>query len=150
MKTLRFEQFLPITLDEAWSFFSSPANLNVITPPEMQFKILSEVPATMHKDLIIRYRIQPMMRIGMRWVTRISDVEHGVFFIDEQIKGPYKLWRHEHRFEAKEGGVLMTDILSYDIGLGPLGWIAGKVWVDKQVKGIFAFRNKKLEDIFGK
>ena len=148
MKTLRFTQTLPISLQEAWSFFASPVNLNLITPPQLQFKIQSEVPERMHKDLIIRYRIQPMMKIPMQWVTRISDIEDHVFFIDEQIKGPYKVWRHEHRFEEAEGGVLMTDTLTYDIGMGPIGWLAGKLWVDRQVEQIFAYRRGKLEQLF--
>jgi len=148
MKTLQFTQWLPVSLDEAWNFFASPANLNLITPPGLKFTILSEVLGMMHKDLVIRYRIQPMMKIGMRWVTRITDIEDHVFFIDEQIKGPYKIWRHEHRFEEKEGGVLMTDTLKYDIGMGPIGWIAGKLWVDQQVRGIFEFRKNKLAEIF--
>lgn len=149
MKQLVFEQFLPVTLEEAWKFFSSPANLNLITPDKLHFKMISEVPAKVHRDLIIKYTIRPMINIPLRWTTRISKVEEGVVFVDEQIEGPYKKWIHEHHFEERDGGVLMTDKLSYDIGWSFLGRLAGWLWVDGQVKEIFRYRMKKLEDIFG-
>jgi|WetSurMetagenome_2_1015567.scaffolds.fasta_scaffold32282_2 ligand-binding SRPBCC domain-containing protein len=148
MKQLEFEQFLPISIEEAWHFFSSPANLNLITPPELKFHILDQLPEEVYKGLIIRYRIQPMLSIPMKWVTEITAVEKNNFFIDEQIQGPYKVWHHEHHFKEVEGGVMMMDKLKYDIGWGFLGSMAGRLWVDKQVQNIFVFRQLKLKELF--
>ena len=150
MKHLEFEQFLPIPIEEAWHFFSSPVNLNLITPPNLKFNILDQLPDEVYKGLIIRYRIEPMLSIPMNWVTEITAVEKNKFFIDEQIKGPYKVWHHEHHFKAEEGGVQMTDKLTYDIGWSLLGWFAGKLWVDQQVRNIFAFREKKLKELYNR
>lgn len=147
-RQLEFKQFLPIPIEKAWHFFSSPANLNLITPPQLKFHILDKLPEEMYRGLVIRYRIQPMLSIPMKWVTEITALEKNKFFIDQQIKGPYKFWQHDHRFKAVEGGVLMTDKLTYNIGWSFLGWIAGKLWVDKQVQNIFAFREKKLKEMF--
>lgn len=148
MKHLTFEQFLPITLDQAWTFFSSPKNLNLITPPEMDFRILDELPEQMYQGMLIRYKIKPMLNIPLDWVTEITVIKGDQFFIDEQRKGPYRIWHHEHHFKVVEGGVLMTDKLYYDIGMGFIGTLAGKLWVDKQVKSIFEFRSNKLIDLF--
>lgn len=148
MKQLVFSQFLPITLEEAWTFFSNPNNLNLITPDKMHFRTINEVPDVMHEGLLIRYKIKPMMQIPMTWVTEIGTVRHKVSFTDRQLKGPYKTWIHEHQFEEKDNGVLMTDRLTYDIGMGFIGRIAGALWVDKKVAEIFEFRKKKLEELF--
>ncbi|MEO6133271.1 MAG: SRPBCC family protein [Saprospiraceae bacterium] len=149
MKELVFEQFMPITLDEAWKFFSTPANLNLITPDKMHFRILSEVPEKMYPGLRIRYKVNPMLNIPMDWTTEIGEIRVNEYFNDIQIKGPYKLWRHQHYFKAVKDGVMMTDRLTYDIGYGILGKLAGKLWVDKQVNEIFAHRRLKLIELFG-
>ena len=148
MKYLEFEQVLPISLEEAWSFFSSPSNLNLITPEDMDFKILDVLPAHIYQGLMIRYKIKPMFNIPLDWITEITEVKDKVYFIDEQRKGPYRTWHHEHHFKEVDGGVLMTDKLSYDIGMSFIGTLAGKLWVDKQVQKIFAYRRKKLSELF--
>ncbi|MDQ3016549.1 MAG: SRPBCC family protein [Bacteroidota bacterium] len=148
MKELLFEQFLPITLETAWTFFSNPGNLNLITPDKMHFTTLTKVPDKMHEGLVIKYKIRPMLQIPINWETHIVSVREMESFSDMQMKGPYKVWIHQHNFKTVEGGVLMTDKLTYDIGMGPLGWLAGKLWVDKQVSGIFEYREKKLLEIF--
>src|SRR6185295_8575647 len=108
----------------------------------------SKLPDEMYSGLIIHYRIQPLLKIPMKWTTAITAFEKNKFFIDEQIKGPYKLWHHEHHFRAVEGGVLMRDELTYDIGMSFIGWLAGKLWVDQQVRSIFAYRRNKLSEMF--
>ncbi len=148
MKQLQFEQLLPISLDEAWAFFSNPANLNLITPDKLNFKTLTEVPEMMTEGLIIRYKIDPMLVIPLNWTTRINSMKKNVMFIDEQIKGPYKVWIHEHHFHEVENGVLMTDKLTYDVGWGFLGSMVSALWVDKQVREIFEYRRQKLNEIF--
>lgn len=148
MKILRQEQFLPMSLDEAWDFFSSPRNLNEITPDDMVFEILSDLPEKMYEGMFIRYRLKPMLNIPVQWCTEITHIRDRAFFVDEQRKGPYSIWHHEHHFKAVDGGVLMTDILHYDIGMSFLGWIAGHLFVHRKVKAIFDFRYQKLEQVF--
>lgn len=148
MKQLQFEQFLPVTPDEAWAFFSNPANLNLITPDKPKFKTLTKVPESMTEGLIIRYKINPMLAIPLNWTTRINSMKRNVMFIDEQIKGPYKTWIHEHSFRELENGVMMTDKLTYDIGWGFIGKIVSWLWVDQQVREIFEYRRTKLNEIF--
>jgi ligand-binding SRPBCC domain-containing protein len=150
MKRLYSQQWLPISLDEAWDFFSSPKNLNEITPEDMVFEIKSDVPEKMYPGMFIMYSIRPMFNIPMNWVTEITHVSDRKFFVDEQRVGPYHIWHHEHHFEEKDGGVLMTDILHYNVGMSFLGWIASKLFVDKKVQGIFDYRYKILEQRFGK
>jgi ligand-binding SRPBCC domain-containing protein len=150
MITLKFEQELPISLEEAWMFFSSPKNLNLITPPKMDFKILSEVSENMYAGMFIRYTVKPMMNIPMHWVTEITHVKHHEFFVDEQRIGPYKIWHHEHHFKATEKGVLMTDLLNYEPPYGPIGKMLNSVWIRKQVQQIFDYRYKKLQELFPK
>ncbi|MFM2306233.1 MAG: hypothetical protein RLZZ367_902 [Bacteroidota bacterium] len=102
----------------------------------------------MYEGLLITYTIKPFLNIPMRWVTEITHIKSGQFFVDEQRIGPYRIWHHEHHFKQVEGGVLMTDIVSYDIGKSILGWLAGILFVHKMVKGIFTFREKRLKEIF--
>ncbi len=142
------EQFLPISMDAAWDFFATPKNLNEVTPADLVFKITSPVPATMYEGLMITYVIYPMLNIPIHWCTEITHVHAKAYFVDEQRKGPYRIWHHEHHFKAVENGVLMTDILHYDIGKSFLGWIAGKLFVHQKVKEIFDYRRKILDDYF--
>ena len=148
--TLTVTQRVPITLEEAWSFFSSPKNLEKITPSHMGFKITSGEPGKMYTGQIISYVVAPLPGIKTNWVTEITHVEENKFFIDEQRFGPYSMWHHEHRFEETEGGVLMTDKVSYKIPFGFLGHIAQALFVKKQLKGIFEYRVKVLDEKFGK
>lgn len=148
MKTLVRTQVLPIDIETAWKFFSSPKNLNEITPADMTFKITSDVPEDMYEGLFITYKISPFLGIQMDWCTEITHIKDQSFFVDEQRKGPYNIWHHEHHFKAIPEGVLMTDILNYDIGMSFLGSIAGALFVHKKVESIFDYRYKKLEELF--
>jgi len=148
MKKLKQEQFLPISLDEAWKFFATPKNLNEVIPNDMVFEIISELPETMYAGLLINYRLKPMLNIPINWCTEITHIKEKEYFVDEQRKGPYRIWHHEHHFKAVEGGVVMTDILHYDIGKWIVGKIAGKLFVNKKVKRIFAYRFTLLESYF--
>ncbi len=143
------EQILPISIEEAWNFFATPKNLNEVTPSELDFKVLSPFPDKMYEGLIIQYRIKPMINIPLNWCTEITHIKEMDYFVDEQRKGPYKMWHHEHHFSVVPGGVLMKDILFYDIGMGILGNIAGKLFVHKKVRAIFNYRFNALKDYFG-
>ena len=150
MTKLYQEQLLPLTLEEAWNFFATPKNLNEVTPNDLVFKITSTLPEKMYEGLIITYRIQPLLNIPINWCTEITHIKEQEYFVDEQRKGPYNIWHHEHHFKSVGGGVLMTDILHYDIGKSIFGKIAGKLFVHKQVQQIFRYRYKALETYFKK
>lgn len=149
--TLTTTQRLPISLAEAWDFFSSPDNLQKITPAKMNFRILSNTGnGKMYPGQIITYKVSPVLGIPLFWMTEITHVKEGEYFIDEQRFGPYAMWHHEHRFSAMDGGVEMTDIVSYKLPLGPLGLLAYHLFVKKEVEQIFNYRYKVLEERFGK
>lgn len=114
----------------------------------MVFEITSKVPDKIYEGLLINYKIKPMMNVVVHWCTEITIVKPLCYFVDEQRKGPYKLWHHEHHFKAADGGVMMTDILNYDIGKSVLGWLAGELFVHRKVKQIFEYRYKVLEEYF--
>ena len=150
MRELKQEQLLPIPIEQAWTFFATPKNLNEVTPKDLYFEITSDLPDEMYEGLIITYKIKPMLNIPINCMTEITHIKPGEYFVDEQRKGPYNIWHHEHHFKAVEGGTLMTDILHYDVGKWVLGWIAGELFVHKKVKEIFEFRYKALETYFSK
>lgn len=145
---LKRSQLLPITLEEAWDFFTNPANLNVITPENMNFKILTDLPDRVYPGLFIRYKVAAVAGIPMDWTTEITHVEPMAYFVDEQRSGPYRIWHHEHHFEARPDGVWMTDILHYDIGKSLLGTLAGALFVHRKVRDIFDYRYQKLTQLF--
>lgn len=149
IKTLKTTLRLPLSMEQAWDFFSSPCNLNEITPPDMTFNITSEVPDKMYEGLLITYKVSPMFNIPLSWVTEITHIREHSYFIDEQRKGPYRIWHHEHHFREVQGGVEMTDLLYYDVGKGFLGTIISALFVDKRVKQIFEYRGEKLTSMFG-
>lgn len=145
---LKQEQLLPIPLTQAWEFFATPVNLNAVTPPELHFEITSELPEKMYEGLIITYKIKPMLNIPIDWCTEITHIRDQAYFVDEQRKGPYRMWHHEHHFKAVPGGTLMTDLLHYDIGKAIFGQIAGALFVHRMVRQIFSFRNQSLDTYF--
>lgn len=146
---LRYEQVLNTSIPEAWKFFSRADNLEKITPSYMRFDITSPVTdKPIYAGEIITYVIHPVLGIPLRWMTEITHVKEGEYFVDEQREGPYGLWHHQHHFEAVEGGVKMTDIVHYSLPLGILGRIAHALFVRRQLEGIFAYRRKKVQEFF--
>ncbi len=150
IKVLKTKQFLPIPLDIAWDFFSDPSNLSKIKPENMTFRMLSETPEKMYPGLMIHYKVSPIFNIPLNWTTEITEMEFQKYFVDEQRIGPFNIWHHEHHFEQTDNGVIMTDILHYDVGKWILGNIASLLFVDTKVQRIFEYRYKKLEQMFGK
>jgi len=142
------EQFLPISLEEAWAFFSSPRNLDSITPPEMGFRIVHCPAETMHEGQIIEYRVKMLPGIWVPWVTEIKGVETGSAFIDEQRFGPFRFWHHRHTFEAVEGGVRLGDSVHYALPFGPAGGLAHLLFVRRKLEWIFEYRRAELERRF--
>ena len=137
-------------MDEVWDFISSPKNLKRITPDYMGFDITSHNPQdTMYPGMIISYKVSPVLGIKMRWVTEITHVREKDYFVDEQRVGPYAIWHHEHKIEPIEGGVLMTDIVSYKPPFGILGTLANGLFIRRQLNEIFKYRTTAMEEIFG-
>jgi ligand-binding SRPBCC domain-containing protein len=147
--SLAQEQRLPLTLDAAWNFFSSPRNLDEITPGDLGFKIVSLPGEKMYEGQIISYQVKIFPAIWMPWVTEIKAVDEGKSFVDEQRFGPYKFWHHRHTFEAIPGGVLMKDLVHYGLNFGPIGSIANALFVRPKLERIFQFRREMLAKRFG-
>ena len=148
--SLKTVQKIPVSLDEAWAFFSNPANLQRITPPHMGFSIISSHHGdTMYPGQIIEYTVRPILGIPTYWMTEITHVKDRSYFIDEQRFGPYSLWHHQHHFKEIPGGVEMTDIVHYRIPLGILGQIANGLFVRKQLNTIFQYRVNAVDTLFG-
>jgi ligand-binding SRPBCC domain-containing protein len=150
MHQLRTVQDLPVSLDEAWAFFSDPRNLREITPDWLGFEIKTpDLPDEAYPGLIISYTVRPLFNIPVGWVTEITHIEPKRMFVDEQRRGPYAMWHHEHHFEEIPGGVRMRDIVSYVIPGGPLGDLVNVLTVRERVRAIFRYRKSVLEPRFG-
>jgi len=148
---LKAVQKIPGSINEIWNFFAQPGNLAKITPAGMDFRIISEWnEGDLYPGQIIEYTVRPLLGISVYWMTEITQVRHESFFIDEQRKGPYALWHHQHHFETIEGGVKMTDLVHYNNPLGFLGEIANVILVKKKLKDLFEYRVGKIEEQFGK
>ena len=137
--------------------FSRPENLNDLTPPEMKFKMLTPPEHPCYAGQMIAYRIRIAPLVWMGWLTEITACQpyttdsDQAYFIDEQRRGPYKLWHHRHLFERLPdgAGVRLTDTVTYQMHAGPLGRLAHACWVRRQLEGIFSYRKQALEEIIG-
>jgi ligand-binding SRPBCC domain-containing protein len=141
-------QKLPMTLDESWDFFSDPRNLPKITPPWLNLKITSDLPAKMYEGMIITYKVYPFLGIPSNWVTEITQLREKEFFIDDQRFGPYKFWHHQHHFKEIDEGIEMTDIVNYALPFDLLSRPLNELLIRKKVKEIFKFREKVLVNLF--
>lgn len=145
---LHSKQVLPITKDEAWEFLSNPSNLATITPDHMGFNILAGADRPMFPGQIIQYKVSPFPGYATKWVTEITHVQQGVYFVDEQRFGPYSLWHHKHFINPISEGVEMEDIIDLKLPYGILGQL-GYPLIKKQLVQIFEYREHKLNDLFG-
>ena len=146
---LASKQNLPISKKEAWEFLSSPKNLKTITPEYMSFDILSGADRPMFAGQIIQYIVTPLLGIKSKWVTEITHVVEGEYFVDEQRFGPYALWHHKHFIKEIPGGVEMEDIIDYKVPMGILGQLVHPFIVKPKLDEIFEHRRKKLIELFG-
>ena len=142
-------QKLPISIDRAWEFLSNPKNLKTITPDYMGFKIISGSERKMFSGQIIQYIVTPILGIPSKWVTEITHVKEGSYFVDEQRFGPYSLWHHKHFIREIDGGVEMEDIIDYKLPFGLLGQLIHPIIVKPKLDEIFDYRFNKLIKIFG-
>lgn len=143
-------QFLPVTANQAWNFFSDPQNLPRITPPDLGLRILSDPPQKIHKGLIIEYEVKPFYGLPLKWVSEIADVNPPYQFVDEQVQGPYLYWHHLHQFKEVFGGVEMVDIVTYRLPFQQaMPWI-NTLFVAKRLDRIFDYRCQNLQDLLGR
>ena len=138
------EQHLPVTINEAWSFFSNPRNLSLITPPSMNFLLTNAPEGEIYSGMIITYKVSPLFNIPLNWVTEITAADRPNHFIDEQRFGPYKFWHHRHSFEEAGKGVLMKDEVHYSLPFGIIGRMGHFLLIKKRVEGIFEYRREAL------
>ncbi len=150
MKTYLLErrQLLPTDLETAWRFFSDPANLRLITPPWLDFRITSRLPARIYPGLIITYRIRPLAGLAVPWVSEITQVEAPRYFVDEQRQGPYRFWHHQHRLREVGASVEKTDLVHYRLPGGLLGIGLHAVLIRRKLDEIFRFRYHALQRVF--
>ena len=136
------------SVEECWTFFSSPRNLQKMTPLTMGFEITDFDGKNMYPGQIIQYKVSPLLGIKLTWVTEITIVEENRYFIDVQRFGPYTLWHHKHFFEPVENGVIMTDLVHYALPLGFIGCMLNALVVKNKLKEIFEYRAEKIKEIF--
>lgn len=145
----RWELELNADLNTLWEFISNPMNLAKITPSQMSFKVLSEgLPSEIYPGLMIHYSLKPFPGYSTQWLTEITHVEKGSYFVDEQRHGPYKLWHHEHFIEEQNGKVLMRDILHYSLPFGMIGQLLNSAFISAKIEGIFEHRRKAMLQLF--
>ena len=146
---LKFIQEIPSTIDEAWRFFSDPANLVKITPAAFDFRVISKYHGEIiYPGQVIEYKVKPLWNIAFYWMTEITHVADKKYFVDEQRYGPYALWHHQHLFRETAAGVEMTDIVHYRLPFWFLGDLAHSVFVRRQLNELFTYRRNQIESIF--
>ncbi len=149
--TLERKQVVESDINEVWDYFSSPENLDELTPTNMGFRILTQRPIPkMYENQEIEYKVKPVLNIPLYWKTKISEVKPKEYFVDEQMKGPYALWRHKHTFVQREGHIEMYDRVEYALPFGILGSLAHNIYVSARLKEIFDYRAKMVDKVFNK
>lgn len=151
MKTYRLltKQTLPISLDQAWNFFSNPNNLREITPPELNMRIRTETDGRIYNGMIIEYDVTPLLGFRFKWLTEIKHLNAPQMFVDEQRFGPYQFWYHQHFFQEVEGGVEVTDLVHYRIPFAFLSPLINRLVVEGKLSQIFNYRRQILINRFG-
>ena len=147
--TLYAKQTVSKEIGLLWDFFRKPTNLNKLTPEDVHFKIKSGKSDDFYEGKIISYKIKPFKLLSFNWVTEISQIKEGSYFIDNQVSGPYKMWHHEHHFKSNGDGTTdIIDKVKYKLPFYILGVLMHKMFIRKKLLNIFLFRQKKINDIF--
>jgi len=136
--------WVPRPIEDVFAFFGTAANLELMTPPWLSFKIITPQPIEMRPGTRIDYRIS-LRGLPMRWRSEITEWNPPFSFVDEQLKGPYRHWHHRHTFESRDGGTLVGDEVTYDV-LG--GALVHRLFVEGDLKKIFAFREETMRRLF--
>ena len=137
--------WLPKPLDEVFPFFSDAHNLEVLTPPWLHFEVLTPAPISLALGTTIDYRLR-LRGLPIRWQSEITAWEPPHRFVDEQRRGPYRLWVHEHRFREQDGQTLAEDYVRYAVTGGAL---VNRLFVARDMAKIFEYRHRKMEFAFG-
>jgi len=141
--TLRREQRLPAPRATAFAFFADARNLEAITPPLLRFRVVTPEPIVMGTGTLISYRLR-VRGVPLSWLTAIGEWDPPHRFVDEQLRGPYALWHHTHAFEADGDTTIMRDTVRYAIGFGPLGTVAERLLVRRDLEAIFDYRAERV------
>lgn len=147
MYTLERTMQVQTTKEKAWDFIRNPANLNLITPPDMAFTIKTQLPDEMFEGMLVEYRVKIPMMGQQPWLSELKYIVPGESFVDEQKIGPYKLWIHYHGLEEAEGGVRFIDRVTYEVPFGIMGKIAHALFIKKTLQRIFDYRKQKLAEL---
>jgi ligand-binding SRPBCC domain-containing protein len=148
MFTLERETFVAAPRSQVFAFFSDPQNLARITPPSLGFEIVEAPSRPLRAGDRIHYRIRLLGLLRVPWISKITAWREGTYFVDEQERGPYRSWRHEHALHAAGRGVLMIDRVEYDLPLGTVGRLFGERWVRRNLREIFDYRAHAIREIF--
>lgn len=149
MYELHREIILDIPCERLWDFIATPKNLNLLTPPDLDFRIITELPERMYDGLTILYHIRIPFFGTQRWLTEIKHIQEGVSFVDEQRLGPYRFWYHYHHIKSLGAKrAKMTDHVIYALPFGPLGYLVHTLKVEQMLRDIFAYRRGKLLELF--
>lgn len=143
---LEVEQFVRRPRGDVFGFFAQPENLDAITPDDLRFEIVSPRPIAMRAGAIIEYRLR-LAAVPFRWLTRIEVFEPEERFVDVQLQGPYRSWRHTHAFAEVSGGTLVRDRVEYELPLRSLGALAHALFVRRRLQGIFAHRRRRVAEL---
>ena len=146
--TLQRELTVPRPLPEVFEFFSRAENLETLTPPWLRFRILTPKPIEMRQGTTIAYQLR-VRGIPIRWQSKIEVWHPPSEFVDAQVKGPYKQWRHTHRFQEIEGGVRIVDIVNYSLPFGPVGRLVHRLQVAADLAKIFDYREQQVRLLVG-
>jgi ligand-binding SRPBCC domain-containing protein len=149
LHSIQTSQLIKSDLNTVWDFMSSPKNLATITPDYMGFQILNDLHGdTMYAGQIIEYNVSPILGVKLHWVTEITHVKDKAYFVDEQRFGPYTFWHHKHFLKETSQGIEMNDLVHYKLPFGILGKLANELFVKKQLKDVFDYRYKKVNELF--
>tara|TARA_B110000438_G_scaffold192738_1_gene184345 strand:+ start:4368 stop:4880 length:513 start_codon:yes stop_codon:yes gene_type:complete len=143
---LKNKMILDENIEKVFRFFETPKNLNLITPSWLNFKIITPVASKTYKDQEIEYKLT-LHKITFKWKSKITEYKKNISFCDKQIKGPYLFWEHSHLFSKLEEKTLMKDVVKYKVIFGSL---TNKLIVKKDLRRIFDYRQKKIQEIFKK
>lgn len=144
MYTLHKEIVVEASVEEAWEFIRNPANLNKITPADMAFKIVTDLPEEMHEGLLVEYRVRIPFMGHCTWLSELKHIVPQHSFVDEQKVGPYSFWYHYHAIEQTDVGVKLIDHVTYDVPFGLLGKLVHTFWIRKTLERVFTYREEQL------
>lgn len=144
---LRRELFVKTDIDTAWNFIRSPENLKLLTPEDLKFEIITELPEIMYDGLLIEFRVGIPFFGKQTWLTEIKHIRERHSFVDEQRIGPYKFWNHCHEIKSVEGGVRFIDNVHYALPLGPLGMLANTLFVRRTLRYVFDYRERMMPEL---